>query len=50
MKQKVSFTLMILTVVFVVCIIIANLIEIKTIDLPFGLTVTAGMALSLIHI
>lgn len=45
MKQKVSFTLMILTVVFVVCIIIANLIEIKTIDLPFGLTVTAGMAI-----
>lgn len=35
---------MLLTVVFVTSIIIANLIEIKTIDLPGGLTVTAGMA------
>lgn len=34
-----------MTVVFVVCIIIANLIEIKTVDLPLGLTVTAGMAI-----
>ena len=34
-----------MTVVFVVCIIIANLVEIKTVDLPLGLTVTAGMAI-----
>lgn len=44
-SQRVSLPFMMLTVIFVVCIIIANLIEIKTIDLPFGLTVTAGMAI-----
>lgn len=43
-RRQVSLPFMILTVVFVVCIIIANLIEIKTVDLPLGLTVTAGMA------
>lgn len=43
-RQQVSVALMLLTVVFVTSIIIANLIEIKTIDLPGSLTVTAGMA------
>lgn len=44
LRQQVSVPLMMLAVLFVTCIIIANLIEIKTIDLPAGFTVTAGMA------
>ena len=45
LEKRFSLPLLLMTVVFVVCIIIANLVEIKTVDLPLGLTVTAGMAI-----
>ncbi len=44
MKQKVSLTFMLLGVLFNVCLIAANLLETKVIQL-FGITVTAGLLL-----
>ena len=43
MKQKVSVLFMVLAVVFVVCLVTANLLETKVLDF-FGITtITAGM-------
>ncbi len=44
MKQKVSLTFMLLGILFNVCLIAANLLETKVIQL-FGITVTAGLLL-----
>lgn len=42
MKEKVSVPYMLLGIVFNVCLITANLLETKVIDL-FGLTITGGL-------
>lgn len=42
-KSSFSFTFLVLTLLFCVCLIVSNLMEIKVVDLGF-LTVTAGVA------
>lgn len=42
-KQYYSFTFLLLTLLFCICLIVSNLMEIKVVDLKF-LTVTAGVA------
>lgn len=42
-KNTYSFTFLLLTLLFCVCLIVSNLMEIKVVDLGF-LTVTAGVA------
>ena len=46
MKQKVSVPFMLLGILFNVCLIAANLLETKVIQV-FGITVTAGLLVSL---
>ena len=47
MKQKVSVPFMLLGILFNVCLIAANLLETKVIQV-FGITVTAGLLVFLI--
>ena len=42
-RERFSLTFLLLTVTFCVCLIISNLMEIKTVDLGF-MTITAGVA------
>ena len=49
MKQKVSVPFMLLGILFNVCLIAANLLETKVIQV-FGITVTAGLLVFVKHV
>ena len=44
-KQKISFVQTVLTVLFVGCFLISNILSVKQIQLPFGITMTSAIYL-----